>query len=287
MALMAVIALFIGACSGGDDDGNSESATPTTTAAPGSDSTGSTGSTGSETTGATGATGSAGAPGPSGSTAGGGSTGNAGPTGSTGPSMADIADLTGLDSFRWDITMSGAGSFLGATGIPEVPGGEDAEFSAQGAYIAPDQAQVSISLAGFEYEQTVKGDQQWTTIAGVTTGPVASTSSAQDLIYVSTFVDPENVVDGDSMECGDTENVNGVDAVRCETTDEVNAEIVEGLAGPGATTSEASFVIWVAEEGDYIVRWEFNAAGTANNQPFEWSFVANITDVNTVASIEP
>jgi len=267
MALMAVLTLFIGACGGGDDDDSS--------------------STGSAATGATGATGATAATGATGATAGTGSTG-APSTGSTGSgqSLADLADLTGLGSFRWDVTLAGAGEFLGAAGVPTTPGGDDSEFTASGSYIAPDQAQVTISVSGLEYKQTVKGNQQWTTIAGVTTGPVAATSDAQSLIYVSSFVDPESVAGG-SMDCGDRENVNGVAAVRCETNDEVNQQIVAGLAGTDAEANEASFVIWVAEAGNFIVKWEFNAEGEAAGGPFEWSFKANITDVNNVSAIQP
>jgi hypothetical protein len=46
-------------------------------------------------------------------------------------------------------------------------------------------------------------------------------------------------------------------------------------------------VLWIAEDGNYVVKYDFSASGTANGQPFEWSFVANITDVNLVGSIEP
>jgi hypothetical protein len=182
--------------------------------------------------------------------------------------------------------MSGAGSFLGGAGVPTVPGVDTSEFTARGAYIAPDQAEVTISTAGFEFKQTIKGGQQWTTVSGVTTGPMPATSAATDLIYVSTFVDPENIVGDGTMDCGGSENVNGVQAVRCETSDEVNQQIAAGLTA-GAQTSDASFLIWIAEQGNFIVRWQFEAEGTADGAPFEWSFVANITDVNNVGSIEP
>lgn len=183
--------------------------------------------------------------------------------------------------------MSGGGAFLGASGIPTVPGSHDNNFVASGAYIAPDQAQVQLSMGGFQFKQTIKGNQQWTNMAGVTTGPIAATSSASDLIYVSSFVDPETVVDGSSMRCGGTENINGVAAVRCESSEQANAMLVQSLAGSGATTTDASFVIWVAQQGNFIVRWDLQAEGTADGTPFEWTFVANITDVNNVSSIDP
>lgn len=268
LAVVAALAIFSAAC-GGDDDGNggSTASNPSPTVATGSTG-GTTGSTGGGATGST------------------GTTEATGTTGATGPAdgLGDLADLTGLQSFRWDITLTGAGSFLNTAGVPST-GAED-EFTARGAYIAPDQAQVTLSSTGFELKQTIKGDQQWTTIAGVTTGPVAATSDAESLIYVSTFVDPENIVAGGSMDCGGAEDVNGVRAVRCETTEDVNQQIVEGLAA-GAEATDASFVIWVAEEGNFIVRWEFMAEGTANGQPFDWSFIANITSVNQVPSIDP
>ncbi len=272
-ALLAVLALFIGACGGGDDDSSSNSQpTPTTAAASAG------GGASNSATGAVGATGATGAAGGTGATA------NSNTTGS-GPTA--LADLTGLQSFRWDVALSGAGSFLANAGVPSVPGGSNSEFTATGAYIAPDQAQVTINAAGFEYKQTVKGGQQWTTVAGVTTGPTPATSDAQSLIYVTSFVDPESVVNGSSMNCGGSESVNGVSAVRCETTDEMNRQIVSGFAGSDVQTSSASFVMWIAQDGNYIVKWEFKAEGTANGEPFNWNFVANITDVNNVSSIEP
>ena len=277
VALLAMLALFVGACGGNGDDGG-DGVTPTGAA----DATGATGTTGT-TGGPTGAGG--GATGSTGSTAGGGSTGSGDVTGGA---PADIADLAGLESFRWDVTLSGTGASFAGAAIPSIPGGGDAsEFAASGSWIAPDQAQVEITLAGFAYKQTIKGSEQWTTIAGVTTGPVPATDSAASLIYVSAFIDPTTVVDGSSMQCGGSENVNGVDAVRCETTGDINQQIVAGLAGANAQTSEASFVLWVAEEGNYVVRYDFSASGTVDGQPFEWSFVSNITDINNVGSIEP
>lgn len=277
LAVATLLAVFALACGGDDDDdGNATGATPSAT--PTSEaSTGSTGSTGApEATGSTGSTTPTGATGPAGAT---------GPTGGTGTAPPAVSGLEGLQSFRWDVTLRGAGSFLENAGIPTLPGGDTSEFTASGSYIAPDQAQVEINVGGFAYKQTIKGNEQWTSIAGVNTGPVPATDSAESLIYVSAFVDPATV--GEDLECGDSENVNGVDAIRCETTDEVNAEIVEGLAGQGAETSEASFVVWIAEEGNYIVKYEFGASGTSNGEPFEWNFLANITDVNNVSSIEP
>lgn len=277
IVVFAALSLMIGACSS-DDGGNDAGSTATTGATTQSSSGETTGATG--TTSATGATTATGATGPASS-----NTGGSGATGATG-GLGSITDLTGLESFRWDVTMKGAGSFFDSS-LPSVPGAENTDITAQGAYIAPDQAQVTVQLAGFEYKQTVKGDQEWTTIAGVTTGPIPATSNAQDLIYVSSFVDPESYVDGESMQCGDSEDVNGVQAVRCETTEEVNQQIVDSLAGQGAQTSDASFVVWVSQDREYITRWEFNATGTANNEPFQWNFVANITDVDNVQSIEP
>lgn len=263
LMLVSLLAMFAIACGGNGDDGAGNA----------------TGSAPPVSTGATGASGSA-----TGSSAGG--DGGSGSTGSSGggSNLSDIVDLAGLQSFRWDITLEGAGSTLGA-GVPGAPGDTSA-FTAKGAYIAPDQAQVTIGTAGIEYKQTIKGDQQWTTIAGVTTGPVPATSAATDLIYVSTFVDPASVASAGAMDCGGTENVNGVSAVRCETTDEVNQQIVAGLA-PGGVASEASYVTWIAQDGNFIVRWEFIAKGTADGTPFEWRFVANIMEVNNVGSIEP
>jgi hypothetical protein len=272
LAAFTLIAVSVVACSGDDDNGD--------TSPPAS-------------TGSTGASGGTGESGPTGPT-GGLSTLPAGASGSTGGSAtggaggpADLQDLSGLQSFRWDVTLGGAGSILAGAGFPSVPGSDSTEFTARGAYIGPDQAQVEISVSGFEYRQTIKGGQQWTSIAGVTTGPVPATDSAQSLIYVSTFIDPSTITDEGSMECGGSENVNGVDAIRCETTEEINDEIVDGLAGPNAQTTDASFVLWVAEEGNFVVKYDFSASGTADGQAFEWSFVANITDINNVASIEP
>jgi hypothetical protein len=271
--LLALVAAFAVAC-GGDSDDDEGSITPASTTVTGA--TGSTGEAGA-ITGATGPTGATGATGATG-----------GSTGGTGSVVPAVEDYTGLSSFRWDVTLTGAGAFLDAAGIPALPGGDEAnEFKATGSYIAPDQAQVEANIAGFTYKQTIKQGQQWTSIAGVNTGPVSATDSADSLIYVAAFIDPSTVVDEASMECGDTENVNGVDAIRCETTEEVNQQIVAGLAGEGAQTEDASFVLWIAEEGNFVVKYDFSASGTAGGQPFEWSFVANITDVNNVSSIEP
>ncbi len=273
-ALFAGLTLFVAACGGDDDAASSGSATTTSaTAAPPSGGSGVTAPTSApDSTGSTGTTGSSGAE----------AVGTA-----VGTSPGPLADLNGLQSFRWDITLSGGGAFLASAGVPTIPGASSSDFTASGAYIAPDQAQVTIRAGGIEYKQTVKGDQQWTTIAGTTTGPVPATVDAGSLNYVSAFVDPQSLIDDTAIDCGSHENVNGVDALRCETTEAMNQQLVTGFAGAGAETTDASFVLWVATEGNYIVRWEFNAEGTANGDPFKWNFVANITDVNGVNSIEP
>jgi hypothetical protein len=273
--LLAALSLFAVACGG---DGDADTASPSSPDA--SASTGATGNTGAtlQSTGATAGTGAA-AP-ATGST--GGTLQSTGPTGS-GP--GNLNDLSGLQSFRWDVTVGGAGALLSAAGFPSLDGSDASEFTAHGAYIAPDQGQVEVAVAGFEYKQTIKGDQQWTSIAGVTTGPVAATDSADALIYVTAFFDPATLAEPTDLDCGDSEDVNGVEAIRCETTKA--DEIAAGLAGEDAEIDEASFVIWVAEEGDFIVKYDFKASGSAAGQDFEWSLVANITDINNVGSIEP
>ena len=254
-AMLILMAIVAGACGGDDDNGQSSPAT------------GATG--GATTTGSTAATGS-----------GGGSTSGSSGSGTT---PTQLADLTSLQSFRWEVEIRGAGPLLAGAGA-SVTGDSD-DIVATGSYISPDQAQVVLNSGGIEFKQTIKGEQQWTTSAGTTVGPVAATSSAKDLIYVTSFVDPGTVASG--MQCGGNENVNGLEAVRCETTEAASQQLIAGIAGAETEVAQASLVLWVAQQGNFVVRYEFKASGTSSGQPFDTSVTANITDVNNVSSIEP
>lgn len=275
LALFAVIALSIGACGGGDDDDAGTTGSPPTSTVSSQPTAGTSPADAAGPTGA--ATGPTSATAPAGSGATGG--------------VPDIADLTGLDSFRFEFRMEGEGAFLAGAGIPDLPSelGEVSGFSASGAWIAPDQAQVEMSLGGLQLRRTIKGDEEWSTALGVTTGPMPATGEASDLVLFSGFVNPEEIAAENRVECGGSETVNGVEAVRCEVPgDAAYEEMIAALAGQeSVSVDNASFVIWVASEGNFVVRWELNASGAVSEQAFSWSLSSNITEINSVESIEP
>ena len=270
LAGLTLAALLIGACSSGDDDSSSPSGEPTS-AATGGNGGGSQGGGG-------GATGSEQ---PTAAPSDGGSQGS-------GSSVPNVVDLTSLPSFRWDITISGAGSLAAGAGIPSIPGGGDSDtFSARGAWIAPDQAQVEVEISGFAYKQTIKGDQEWTSIAGVSTGPVPSTTEASSLILSASFAEPGDLVTADQIDCGGSENVNGVNAIRCEASEAAQQQFAQSLGQADLSLSDSSLAVWIAADGGYVVRWELKAAGTSDGESFELSVVSNVTDVGNVSSIDP
>jgi hypothetical protein len=253
-AVLTMIALLAVACGGG----SSGSSSPTATTGSGGVSAGATGSSGSETTGA-----------------------------SAGGDTTQLSDLTDLQSFHWDITLNGASALLAGAGVPAGAGDDADKITASGAWIAPDQAQLVVDTGGFAITQTIKGDQEWISNAGVTSGPNPATSDAQSLVYIASILDPQQDVSPSDLNCGDTETVNGIEAKRCESSEAASQEIVASIGGSEVQATSASLVMWIATDGGYAVRWEFKASGTSGGAPFDWNFVANVTDVNNVTSIEP
>jgi hypothetical protein len=193
-------------------------------------------------------------------------------------------DLERLKSFRWDMTYRGTGMTWADAGIPGLAG--DETFTAQGAYIWPDQAQVTVGVdGGFSYGQTIKGQEQWTTVGGITSGPVLTTSNAMSLVFVKDFVEPLDSATQADMDCGEVQTVNGVKAIRCEGTEP--QEPFDGPTSGMVEFTEVAVVVWVAEDGKYATRLEMNISGIREGEPFLMEMTINIYDMNRVTEIEP
>lgn len=257
IAVSVVLALFIGACGGGDDEpengtgaGNGGVIVPAT------------------------------------------ATASAGPTGG-GSTIGDgdieyvPGALTQLDSFRFEIVIEGDGNIVSGL-IPD-----DSEIEADrvvfnGAWIGPDQSQLEFSLGGFQIKQTIIGGQEWSAFGDLQQGPVVASRSANDLVVIADLLDANESLRQTEYICAGADVINGIQALRCEVSEVARASFVENLTDDNLTVEDATMTLWVAEEGGFIVRSELTATGVdAGNLPFTMRLSANVTDINNVDEIAP
>jgi len=213
------------------------------------------------------------------------------------PVLPAAASLSDLPSYRYEVTFEGTGSIADSLGIGELtgtPASDSFKYTVKGAWIAPDQAQLELSFAGQQVKQTIIGNQQWVTLAGVTSGPVPADGRAEDLILAASFINESTIGSTlDDFDCSETEEVNGVDTLKCvgDLEDFQQSEDQLRTLLEGANVREVSAfdsTIWVAEEGGFAVKADMHVAGkTADNRDFSLTLNVNITDIGQVTEIKP
>jgi hypothetical protein len=219
-----------------------------------------------------------------------------GSPGGSGGASINTTSLNDLESYRFDLRVQGSGSLVGDLGIPDTSGSgsNTAEFNVRGAWIKPDKAQLEINLSGLELKQTVIGNQQWTTIAGMTQGPEPAQGPASELALAPVFVEDSNLLENlNEMDCSGTETVNNVSTIVCQA----DLEDYEALSGDvGGFLDESgirdldsfNLKVWVARDGGYPVRMELDMEGTdTTGGDFTMAVRLNVTDVNRVNEIMP
>jgi len=213
------------------------------------------------------------------------------------PVLPAAASLSDLPSYRYEVTFEGTGSIAESLGIGELTGraaGDSFKYAVKGAWIAPDQAQLELSFAGQQVKQTIIGNQQWVTLAGVASGPVPADGRAEDLILAASFINESTIGSTlDDFDCSDTEQVNGVTTLKCvgdledfQQSDDQLRSLLEGANVREVTAFDST--IWVAEQGGYAVKADMRVAGkTGDNRDFSLTLNVNITDIGKVTEIKP
>ena len=158
------------------------------------------------------------------------------------PILPAAASLSELPSYRYEVTFEGTGSIADSLGIGELsgtPASDSFKYTVKGAWIAPDKAQLELSFAGQQVKQTIIGNQQWVTLAGVTSGPCPPTASAEELILAASFINESTIGSTlDDFDCTETEEVNGVDTLKCVG----DPRRLSAVRRPAAYTSEGANV---------------------------------------------
>jgi hypothetical protein len=213
------------------------------------------------------------------------------------PVLPAAASLSELPSYRYEVTFEGTGSIAESLGIGELTGqaaGESFKYSVKGAWIAPDKAQLELSFAGQQVKQTIIGNQQWVTLAGVASGPVPADGPAENLILAASFINESTIGSTlDDFDCSDTEQINGVATLKCvgdledfEQSEDQLRSLLEGANVREVTGFDST--VWVAEQGGYAVKADMRVAGkTGDNRDFSLTLNVNITDIGKVTELKP
>jgi hypothetical protein len=283
-AFAILITVVFGVACGGKDDASDANGGASTI--PGPPIPGSV----TETAGSPGATGSTGAEATADST-------DPTVTPGSGRGLPTADSLNALPSYRYQLTLEGKGSIaesLAITGMTGAGGSDSFKYTIKGAWIAPDKAQVEMEFAGRSVKQTIIGEQQWVTIAGLTGNPLPADSDAAELTYGAAFIS-QQIVDAAlrDFDCTATEQVEGIATVRCEgDIDDFNRTQDQfGSLFDGTTVSEVTAfksTLWIAEDGGYPVKAELQLGGkTTDGKDFSLAIALNVTDIGQVAEITP
>jgi len=150
--------------------------------------------------------------------------------------------------------------------------------------------------------QTTIGTQQWTQYGSKIDGPKAvGKKSVSDLsLAVSMF---SSLLADNSvlkyLKCAGTETVNGVSARKCGFTQadlsrSDQQEFIDGFLEDSdanvtikaADVTKATFYIWPSQQGDYVVKFQFEFTGKdSKGTAFTTRMEANVTDINKPVEI--
>ncbi|MCJ7510126.1 MAG: hypothetical protein MUP14_04460 [Dehalococcoidia bacterium] len=216
------------------------------------------------------------------------------------PTGEAFGSLSGLDSYRYTMTMDLKGlgsalteSFGGLTGEESGTMPETIHMEIVGAFVAPDKAEANMSIGGLtdEISMTVIGDQQWMKWGDMVMGPDTFEGDLSDMSLAEAMWGSfEEGASGLTCSSEKKETVNGGPSVHCGI-DEASFEELASLFGETETTGdidELSLDLWLAEDGGWPVRLQAHVAGTdESGQDMEAELEMDITDVNEEIGIEP
>jgi len=217
------------------------------------------------------------------------------------PTGEAFGSLSGLDSYRYSMTMDLKGlgsalaeSFGGLTGEESGTMPETIHMEITGAFVAPDKAEANMSIGGLsdEISMTVIGDQEWMKWGDMVMGPNTFEGDLSDMSLAEAMWGSFEEGAGD-LTCSSEkkETVNGVPSIRCGI-DQASFEQLASLFGDTQTTGgnidELSLDLWLAEDGGWPVRLQAHVAGTdESGQDMDAELQMDITDVNKEIDIEP
>jgi hypothetical protein len=194
------------------------------------------------------------------------------------------------------MTFEGTNSILGNLQLPDLDNVGDGSFkyTFNGAWIKPDKAQLEVNLAGQSFKQTIIGDQQWLTIAGVAQGPLPATDSAESLSFTDDFFDKPVLEEiTRTFDCSQAENVNGVDAVKCvgdlDDYNQLDANF-NYLLSDGSVKEVNAFngTVWIARNGGFVVKTNIQVGGKTNDdRDFAFTLTQSVSDIGQVDTITP
>ncbi len=202
------------------------------------------------------------------------------------------AKLADLKSFRYDFKLNidlGDAPSAGSGGEGDAFGAAllalFSNIQAEGAYVAPDQVQVSTTFAGQKFEFIQIGDEAWqndgsgweTTDAGSSMFDLSSgpTSMFNDLL-------PQQVLNVASTK---HEKVNGVDTTRYSFDKDSLMQAAEAMGETDTTglsdVESADLSLWLTDNG-IPVKVSVNLAGKDDSgQEVSFTLEMNINDINS------
>jgi hypothetical protein len=294
LALALVLGLsLLAACGGGEDEEGEEEATATaagatTAAAPASDDVDATGTPQASAT----STPREGSP-------------TASPSGGGSAQEVGCEFPSDIESFRFEMTLKAnlpttpeaetpeseepLGDFLGAlTGLM-------GDMKMEGSIIVPDRSSMQMTIGGHEFGSFVQiGSQSWAKVAGLTDWTEEPASEEGFLFSPIDFCESaeEDISSALSGLDGEEETVNGIQTVHYHI-DKADlpsfGEFLGGTEDTGDLPEEFAMDIWLAEDGDWPVRMNFEASGDdGDGQPLSFEISVEFKDFNDSSiKIEP
>jgi hypothetical protein len=216
----------------------------------------------------------------------------------SGRGLPTADSLNALPSYRYQLVVEGEGSVAESFDLAALTGAAgtaDAfKYTIKGAWIAPDKAQVEMDFAGRAIRQTIIGQQQWVTVAGVTGSPLPADGAAAELTYGAAFISQE-IVDAAlrDFDCDHREEIAGLRTVRCEgdiddfnRTQDQFGSIFDGTTVSDVTAFEGT--LWIAEDLGYPVKAKLHLGGkTTDGKDFTLGLSLDVTDIGRVTEITP
>ncbi len=200
------------------------------------------------------------------------------------------ASIDSLRSYRFDLTMKldfgPSGERSGDNALGDALGGAILgllkDIKAEGAYVAPDQMAMKMSLPGIQVEMIQIGDRAWVKSGGQWQG----TEPSQDLFSQSPTgllgdVLPAEVLSGAKVS---KETVNGAKATRYSFNKGSLTELASVMGGSTAELEQltkANMDVWLNDDG-VPVKIKLDMAGKdENGQKVSIFMEMNIRDINS------
>ena len=211
------------------------------------------------------------------------------------PPPSTFGRLSDLSSYKFTLKIEGSGgplselqAFFGAPLSAGTPAAnQTVTFEVSGTYVKPDRGQQTFKIAGLTVTQTTIGRQQWTSVAGIQSGPDSVLGSLDDYSLAASLWEENFLDDPPDFNCTGRESVDGVPSRKCGI-DAQTFDAIGGFIRPFLDSSEVSslskfsFEIWLAETGNYPVRIRLEMTGKdASAKDFNVRLDMDVTNVNS------